>query len=101
MNVGIDIVEIARINESLAARVLSTSELSELNNIQHPSARLQFIASRFAAKEALFKATQTTLEMNEVSIAHTSEGKPIIIEYPEASLSISHEEHYAVAIVII
>ena len=101
MRVGIDIVEIERINESLGERILSAPEKIELSLISHPLARLQFIASRFAAKEALFKATQTTLSMNEVTISHLASGQPIIQSFPEAALSISHEEHYAVAIVIL
>lgn len=100
MRIGVDLVDLRRIHVELATRVCSPFEQRELAQIVHPAAQLQFIGSRFAAKEALFKATQTLLDMSEVDVAHREDGSPYFVQFPEMSLSISHEQDYAIAFVI-
>ena len=58
--IGIDIVEISRMEESLARhgdafakRILTTDELNEFKQKKMPA---RYLAKRFAAKEALYKA---------------------------------------------
>ena len=58
--VGIDIVENARIakdaeNESFLKRVLSANELAMTENMT-PKRKREFVAGRFACKEAIIKA---------------------------------------------
>lgn len=107
---GIDIVNIKRIKKSLAdhgdrftGKILSDEEIKQI-----PSARKEeFIAGRFAAKEALVKATGSSLDFRSVTILNKENGKPFIAEIPESlkdkkiHLSISHDTDYAAAFVII
>ena len=98
--IGVDLVDLRRIDEHLISKVLSPSEIEEISKISNPLARCQFIGSRFAAKEALFKATQTTLSMSEVTVSHRSTGEPYFVQYPSVSLSLSHETDFAIAFVM-
>lgn len=98
--IGVDLIDLRRITKRLAAKVLSPLEQEEFQLIQQPLVMRQFIGSRFAAKEALFKATQTTYSMREVTVAHHPSGEPYFVEFPDVKLSISHEKDYAIAFVI-
>src|SRR5487761_2461547 len=84
--IGTDIVEYARIaklfarhGERFAQRVLSASELPELENHTNPA---RLLAKRFAAKEAFAKAVGTGLRhpvsLSRISIAHDEMGKPVL-----------------------
>lgn len=98
--IGVDLVDLRRINEYLINRVLSPREQQELATLTDPLVRQQFIGARFAAKEALYKATQTTLAMSDVTVAHRPNGEPYFVEYPTIHLSISHEKECAIAFVV-
>lgn len=110
-SVGIDIVEIEsikkRFNQAFINRILSEKELSLFNTITHDNRKLEFLAGRFAAKEAYTKAYkqfETPLNFKDVSILYDKFGAPFIESsyHPEDQLilSISHSDHYAIAIVI-
>lgn len=66
VGVGIDVVEISRVEEKLAYRVLSTEELSIWNKGKNRS----FLAGRFALKEAFLKAIGTGIR--DVKLANLS-----------------------------
>ena len=53
--IGIDIVEIARIELNIASKVLSKEEMSLFDDMSLVRKR-EFLAGRFAIKEALYKA---------------------------------------------
>lgn len=59
LGIGIDLIEIERIQnvgiERLAQRILTTLELQELST-QPPHRKLEMLAGRFVAKEAISKA---------------------------------------------
>lgn len=85
--IGTDIVESSRIAQSLerfgerfARRILTDSEFSEY---YVSTKRVSFLASRFAAKEALSKAIGTGLRhpvnLNYITITHDDLGKPFSI----------------------
>ncbi|HPS87807.1 MAG TPA: holo-ACP synthase [Spirochaetota bacterium] len=107
---GIDIVNINRIKKSLEeysgrfiAKILSDEEIKII-----PSAgRDEFIAGRFAAKEALVKAAGISLPFRNITILNDKNGKPYIKEIPDGignkkiHISISHDTDYAAASVII
>ncbi|MFK5883596.1 MAG: holo-ACP synthase [Candidatus Izemoplasma sp.] len=109
--VGIDIVEFSRIKKMLSDafinRILSLKELSYLNKITNEKRKLEYIASRFAAKEAytkVYKRFESPLNFKDVSILKDKYGAPYI-ETPYRSedtilISISHSENYAIAICI-
>lgn len=113
MRTGIDLVEISRIQATLTPafliRVLSAKEIEFYQTIQHETRQLTYIAGRFAAKEALFKALKKgdlTLNFKDITILNDDSGAPFFESFPNShryniELSISHTDHYAVAIVLL
>lgn len=97
--IGTDIVESSRIAGSLsrfgerfARRILTDSEWLEYNQSSKP---ILFLASRFAAKEALSKAMGTGLRhpvnLNYITIAHDHLGKPFFEFHPELNQLINDQ----------
>ena len=106
--VGIDIVEIDRIRKAIGRRsfvekVLSEDEIARFDGFPEHR-QLEFIAGRFAAKEAIIKCLSDYEDpiMKDLNITNNEKGKPEI-EYKDyrIRLSISHERNYAVAIAIL
>ena len=120
IGIGVDIVEIARMDaaiqrqgQSLLNRCFLPGE-QEYCNQQHLPARAY--AARFAAKEAVAKALGTgigaQLEWRDVDIRRKASGEPFVVlqgigaetakrlGVTELFLSLSHSEHYAVANVV-
>jgi len=108
--IGIDIVELEEIKERLSDRfvhrILSEEELVRYHEIKNTERRLQYLAGRFAAKEAytkVYKRFTESLNFNDVAILNDEYGAPYIKSpyHPEDTLyvSISHSRNYAVAIV--
>lgn len=112
-NVGIDIVKNNRFIEMLnderkCARILSKKEMEVFLLINHEKRKLEYIASRFAAKEALFKAlnkSEIKFDYNRVSILNDETRAPYVEFEIENDLniliSISHSDDDSIAIVII
>jgi len=119
--IGTDIVEVSRIEESLARfgdafaqRILSEREWLEFGQSQIKG---RFLAKRFAAKEAFAKALGTGLRapatFGNIGISHDDLGKPVFDLAPELQdyleqraicachLSISDEKALAVAFVVL
>ena len=102
-DVGIDLVKISRFenaSEALVKRVLSPKEI-ELFNKESDSCKASFMASRFASKEAYFKATQDGTNFNEISVLNDKRGKPYIEGHDEVVISLSDEDDYVIAIVMV
>lgn len=116
LETGIDIVEIARIansiqNDRFVNRIFGASELKELRERNMPASTA---AACFAAKEAFSKALGTGLRgfrMNEVQLVHNELGKPFLKLSGKAkeivdgkgltlSVSITHTDELAAAFVI-
>ncbi|CAH1387804.1 holo-ACP synthase [Candidatus Nitrotoga sp. M5] len=121
LGIGTDIVAYARIaavyakfGERFAQRVLSQQELTEYRTHAHP---VRLLMKRFAAKEALAKATGSGLRypvsLQKISVIHDAFGKPIFEFDAELAthlmqlglthhhLSISDDQDIAVAFVIL
>ncbi len=119
--IGIDIVSVERIQENLtrygsrfSERILSSNELEEFTANNFPA---RFLAKRFAAKEALAKALGTGfrdgMHLNQITVAHDSEGRPQLSCEGKISqvlsannihhsyLSLSDENEYACAVVVL
>lgn len=101
--IGIDLVEIKRIvlTPRFINRVLSIKEIELLSSRIDQK---QFLAGRFAAKEAFLKAHHKSLfeiPLNEIEVLNNSDGSPYIlycgVRYE--NVSISHEKNYAVSVV--
>lgn len=102
--IGIDIVKISRINldEKLINRILHKEEINILNKHNCHLIKKQFLAGRWAIKEAVFKTGQFShLNFNEINIQYNKQNQPIINEcYKKIFLSITHEAEYAVGLAI-
>ncbi|GGF68558.1 holo-ACP synthase [Alteromonas lipolytica] len=117
---GTDIVEIARfdtdkaVRDRLARRVLTPGEWQLYCEHNQPE---RYLAKRFAAKEAAVKALGTGIgrgiSWQHIHVSHTEAGAPVLNfsgEFAEqckvrgivsAHVSLSDEQHYAVATVIL
>ena len=103
MNVGVDLTYIPRFvnKEKLAQKVLSKSELNEY----HLSVcKEEFLASRFALKEAFLKSIKKgilEINLNEIIVVKEDTGA-IHIEYQNNQFpaSLSHEKEYCIGVVI-
>lgn len=120
VGLGTDIVEIERISSQLekttrlATRILTLSELETFQKHAFPA---RFLAKRFAAKEAAVKALGTGIgngvSFQHVEIVNLASGQPRLefsgkfaelCELQNISrsfISISDEQHYAMATVIL
>ena len=121
VGVGTDIVQISRIEKNLAKhgdrfaeRVLTEAELQRYSSHAKPA---QFLAKRFAAKEAAAKAFGTGfrdgLSLHHISVTNDENGRPSLefngaaaelIEKHNISrshLSLSDEPNYAIAFVVL
>lgn len=98
--VGIDIVDIQRVKliDAFIRTVLTAAEQKELEQRHTEAAKKEYLAGRFAVKEAIFKATQDQ-EYLHYSCLNAENGKPYILDHPEMDVSISHDGHIAAAIV--
>jgi holo-[acyl-carrier protein] synthase len=116
LKTGIDIVSVKRIkdkvgkNPSLAERIFTPGELAYCRSKKDP---YPYMAARFAAKEAVYKAMSglaqglfwkdmEIISGNEVPLisGDCRVGKYIRENNIEYSLSISHEKEFAVAVFI-
>ena len=118
LGIGIDIVEIARIRKScdvygdkFLGRVFTIQELQYARSKANPYPSL---AVRFAAKEALVKATKegkfNTFSWQDAEIFTDDLGIPTfhfrnelekILKIRKIHVSLSHSENYATAMVVI
>lgn len=112
--IGIDIVEIERIerlvrkNERFTKRILSKREIDEFKQLNNGRRKNEYLAGRFAAKEAFSKAIGTgigQLRFTDIEVLSTPSGAPKLYvtgyDLTKLFISISHSEQYAIAQVII
>lgn len=104
IGIGCDIVEIARIEKaiekSVITKILTEKELA-LANSYHGHRKSEWIAGRFAAKEAIYKAIhqQVPCEVTQIEILKEQDGAPICVNDfgLDIMISIAHEKEYAIA----
>ena len=111
LGIGTDIVEVRRVREikrieRFVRRVLHEDEVAIYNGFCSEVRRVEFLAGRFAAKEAVYKAIPDLCEGRKFSdfcILNDDLGKPYLREpeIPELLLSISHCREYAMAVAVI
>ncbi len=112
IGIGVDLIELERIkkaverNPSFSERILTSGEHEMYSKLSgHRS--VEFLAGRFAAKEAYAKARGTgigKLSFQDISIKKSSEGAPYIEasgEDERIHITISHTRQHAVAQIII
>lgn len=112
--IGIDMVEIKRIqramekNERFVYRILTASELELYHTLESMHRKVEFVAGRFAAKEALGKAMGTGIgscfSFQDIAVSRGEHGKPMMdVKGCEEKIwvSISHSQSHAIAQVIV
>ncbi|MGX5679352.1 holo-ACP synthase [Bacillus toyonensis] len=112
VGIGIDIIELNRIEKMLDGklkfmeRILTESERNVAMELK--GGRLtEFVAGRFAAKEAYSKAVGTGIGKEvsflDIEVKNDDRGKPLLIANTEhiVHLSISHSKEFAVAQVVL
>lgn len=118
IGVGVDIIEISRIEEAVKDNVNFMEKVFTDNEIEYLKSRKmrpEYIAGRFAAKEAVSKALGTgfrEFSLRDIEIDRNSLGKPMVILKGKAKqiaqrhgnykihLSISHDRSQAIAYVV-
>lgn len=108
---GTDIVEISRIerieseNNRLSKRILTDIEAKYYLSLKSPARKIQYLAGRYAVKEAYSKALGTGIgahiSFKDICCINDAHGKPYLSNDPHALVSISHTDSYAIATVII
>ena len=120
VGIGVDIVEVGRIekalanSKSIAQRVFTDSEIEYCSSRKRSS---QHFAGRFAAKEAAMKALgtgwQKGIRWKDVEVTPDELGKPQLIMHRKAKqlfeesgaqnglVTITHADKYAVALVVL
>lgn len=117
--IGVDLVELTRIREimeknqhSFIQRVLTKKEEDFFDNLKSEGRKLEYLAGRFAAKEAISKAFGTgigTISFHDLEIINDDRGQPLVTLYGKAAdiarvaaigqvwVSISHSNNDAIA----
>jgi len=113
MNIGIDIVDIDRMEKALAkrpalkGRLFADAEREYCDSMSSPG---QHYAVRFAAKEAVIKALGHHFSWKDVEVVRSDRGEPRALLHNDArimlagrrlKLSLSHSGNYAVAAVLL
>ena len=93
--IGVDICDLRRLNHLDQLENEFSLYLSKGND----KAKREFVGGRFAVKEAFVKAAGYK-SFKEICCLNDKNGKPYIKDEP-CHVSISHENHYAVAFVVI
>jgi holo-[acyl-carrier protein] synthase len=117
--IGTDIVRVARMREDLerfgerfAERILAAGELKDFHQNVN---KANFLARRFAAKEATAKAMGTgftnRIHLHDIEVTHDDQGKPLLVFHGAAQafirekrirvahISLADEQDNAVAFV--
>lgn len=115
LGIGIDIVEIERIENILKNKKRFLNKIftdKEIKYFESKNFRSETIAGNFSAKEAISKAFGTGIKnfnFDDIEVLRDKNGKPIVKTYNnlrqmcidynvlEIQVSISHSENYAVA----
>jgi holo-[acyl-carrier protein] synthase len=118
VGIGVDIARVDRLNrefgERFARRVLTADELTEFERRKRSSS---YLATRFAAKEAVAKACGTgigeQLGFHSLQVENDASGKPVLhflkdanalverLQIRNSLLSLSDEKHYVVAMAVL
>lgn len=112
MGIGIDVIQISRIEAALhrrprlEQRCFSEQEREYCNSRRRPG---QHYAARFAAKEAVAKALQTSVRWREIEVigsggpprVRLSGGTAAVAAGRDVAISMSHSGDVAVAAVIV
>lgn len=121
IGLGIDMIEVARIDQSLERfgekfmkRVFTDGEIAYCQSVKFPA---RHFAARFAAKEALSKAFGTgigkAMSWRDIDVRKKESGEPFIVLSEGAAslararqvkavlISLTHTDHHAAAVIAV
>jgi len=98
--IGVDILSIDRIDFKIAKKVLSLEENKIFESIANEKLKKEYLAERFAVKEALFKADNSYYNYSSVSILNDEKGKPYLKDI-NGFVSIAHDGGMVCAFVVL
>ena len=104
MKIGCDIVKVSRIrlDDAFVDGILSPNEKTIFAERKN---KKEFVAGRFAAKEAFLKALGTGLvgiRLPSIEVLYRPGGAPYLLyQGKEYEVSISHEKGYAISVALI
>ena len=102
--IGVDIMDNRRIKnlDEFAIHILSEDEKKRYSLITNEKSKKCYLGARFAAKEALYKATNKLVDFKSISVLNDESGAPYVVgPYDDQIfISLSHEEDYSIAYVI-
>jgi holo-[acyl-carrier protein] synthase len=121
IGIGVDIIEIQRIKEAVeknSAFIEKVFAENEIDYLKSRNFRAEYVAGRFAAKEAIAKALGTgfrEFSFEDIEIDRNTMGKPLVILKGKAKkiakklcngdykmhLSISHSKEAAIAYAVL
>jgi holo-[acyl-carrier protein] synthase len=112
--IGIDMIELHRIQANMEKkprfinRILTEKEKIRLDSLKNERRRIEYLAGRFAAKEACGKALGSgigKLSFQHIEVLNDEKGAPQMVvkgyENMTFFLSISHTKEHAIAQVIV
>lgn len=106
VGIGCDIVEVERIHrlmtKGLANKLLTKREMELFVSLSEQR-KVEWLAGRFAAKEAIFKALPKGIvtTISQIEVDCDEDGKPCCFSpNVKIHISISHESSYAIAYAI-
>lgn len=94
--IGTDIVEHERINLKIARKILTSKEMIQFNSAAN---QVEFLASRFAAKEAIIKASNKQFLISDIELCNLASGK-LVSNIDGMHVTISHEKKYSTAFAV-
>ncbi len=104
--IGVDIIDLERLDINkihFIKRILTEKEYEVFLKIDSQRRKLEFLGGRFAGKEAYMKAKHVglgSIDFHDIEILNHSDGSPYLNDN-NAHISISHENKYAIAFVVI
>jgi len=106
MPIGIDIEEHSRFdlsNTKLINKILSKDELRNFSLFTSNKRKIEYLCSRWAAKEAIFKLNKfVSNSYHDYSILNDEFGRPEVYVYGkkiQIDISISHSDNYSICVV--
>ncbi len=106
---GIDIARVDRFDERMVKRFLTLKEKEEYDSMTSEKRRREYIAGRWAIKEAFVKALGKgfgAISPKDIEVLHDKNGAPVVSFRGESlndkcMVSLSHDGDYAVAVVVL
>ena len=103
IGIGTDIVSVKRLEanyEALALKILTKNEYTIYSEYSN-SRKIEFLAGRIAAKEAIIKAMKTKYLLSNIEVLLIDDNLMCNLLDYKVNISISHEKEYAIAFAVV